>query len=233
MRGCLFLLSEERNFEEFGSVSVAEVADTFRQTLFDFNQGDCVLVPIGACMDFAGDVIPDGWLDTNQGAVSRTTYAALFAVIGTQFGSGDGTTTFDLPHKDGRVTVGLKPGDSDFNILGENGGAKTHTLTVGEMPSHNHTQNSHNHVQDAHNHTQNAHAHTVFGAMNADTGTTRRQVSLTTGGSDAQTQATTPTNQATTPTNQVATATNQVAGGGGSHPNMPPYLTLNFIIRAL
>lgn len=138
IRGALYLLTVETNFEAFGAVTPQEISDALRQTLFLFNLEDCNVIPVGTVLAFAGDVIPDGFLDTNQGAVSRTTYARLFSVIGTQFGAGDGSTTFDLPHIDGRVIAGVKPGDSDFQFLGKTGGAKTHTLTVAEMPAHKH-----------------------------------------------------------------------------------------------
>ena len=53
-------------------------------------------VPTGMISAF--HTVPDGWLQCNGAAVSRTTYAALFAVIGTKYGSGDGSTTFNLPN---------------------------------------------------------------------------------------------------------------------------------------
>lgn len=59
-------------------------------------------VPPGTMIHFAGKTLPDGWLICNGAAVSRTTYAALFAAIGTTYGSGDGSTTFNLPNAGGR-----------------------------------------------------------------------------------------------------------------------------------
>src|SRR5690606_15176336 len=89
------------------------------------------------------------WLACNAQAVSRDTYADLYQVIGTTFGSGDGSTTFNVPDLRGRVPVGLdNMGASDAgrlaaaNTLGGTGGAETHTLTVAEMPSHGHNGNS-------------------------------------------------------------------------------------------
>lgn len=60
----------------------------------------------GVMMDFCGATPPDGWLICDGSAVSRATYARLFAVIGTTFGSGNGTTTFSLPDGRGRVIAG-------------------------------------------------------------------------------------------------------------------------------
>ena len=95
-------------------------------------------VPTGSIQEFAGASAPAGWLTCDGSAVSRVTYPALFAVIGTTYGAGNGSTTFNLPNRKGRVGVGLDSGQTEFNTLGKTGGAKTHTLTVAEMPSHTH-----------------------------------------------------------------------------------------------
>ena len=64
-------------------------------------------VPSGTMIAFAGKSVPDGWLLCNGALVSRTTYAKLFAAIGTTWGAGDGSTTFKLPDADGRVMQGV------------------------------------------------------------------------------------------------------------------------------
>lgn len=94
--------------------------------------------PIGAISEYAGATAPINWLICDGSAISRTTYADLFNVIGTRYGTGDGSTTFNLPDLRGRVPVGLNSNDTDFNTLGNIGGEKTHTLTIAEMPSHSH-----------------------------------------------------------------------------------------------
>ena len=83
-----------------------------------------------------------GWLKCDGRSLSRTTYAALFAVIGTSFGSVNGSS-FNLPDCRGRVlgTVGAGSGLTNRS-LGDSVGAETHTLTTGEMPSHSHTSNA-------------------------------------------------------------------------------------------
>ena len=63
-------------------------------------------VPPGMIMSFPGTTIPDGWLLCNGAAVSRTIYATLFAAIGTKYGTGDGSTTFNLPNLAGRFIEG-------------------------------------------------------------------------------------------------------------------------------
>jgi microcystin-dependent protein len=64
----------------------------------------------------------------------------LFARIGTTYGVGDNSTTFNLPNVKGRVIAGLDSTQTEFDTLAETGGAKTHTLTSAEMPAHTHTE---------------------------------------------------------------------------------------------
>ena len=103
-------------------------------------------LPIGAQVPFGSNTIPEGWLLCDGRAVSRTTYKELFAVIGTTYGSGNGKTTFNLPDKRGRVSVGRNSSDTSFSVLGKKGGAKTVQLKIEHMPSHTHTQESHRHL---------------------------------------------------------------------------------------
>lgn len=94
--------------------------------------------PIGAVMIWTTATAPEKHLICDGSAVSRTTYASLFAVLGTIYGIGDGSTTFNLPNLKGRVPVGCDSSQTDFDALGETGGEKTHALTISEMPNHNH-----------------------------------------------------------------------------------------------
>ena len=95
-------------------------------------------VPVGTVSQYAGGSAPAGYLTCDGSGVSRTTYARLFAVLGSTYGPGDGSTTFNLPDLRGRVPVGYDSRDANFNAIGKTGGEETHTLTVAEMPSHNH-----------------------------------------------------------------------------------------------
>jgi microcystin-dependent protein len=119
-------------------------------------------VPLGAVIDFWGTVPPDSYLFPVGQALSRTTYAALFAVIGTAGGVGDGSTTFNLPDYRGRVGAGkdnmggaaasrLTTAGSgvDGATLGAAGGEQTHLLTTTEMPSHSHTVTDPGHSHSA------------------------------------------------------------------------------------
>ena len=91
------------------------------------------LVPTGTVLAFAGSSAPSGFLLCDGRAVSRTTYTSLFSVIGTTYGSGDGSTTFNLPDMRGRVAVG-----SDAN-LGAAAGVQSVSLTAAQNGPHNHT----------------------------------------------------------------------------------------------
>lgn len=120
-------------------------------------------VPAGAMMSFAGGTAPEGWLLCHGQAVDRTTYAGLFASLGTTYGAGDGSTTFNLPDLRGRTPIGLdnmggtsanRITASQADSLGGVGGAQNQTpsgsvsisgsvgsttLSTSQMPSHTHT----------------------------------------------------------------------------------------------
>ncbi len=98
--------------------------------------------PAGTMLAYGGSSAPAGYLLCDGAAVSRTTYANLFNVIGTGYGSGNGTTTFNVPDLRGRVPAGQNAGT--FTPLGQVVGAETHAQT-----------------QAAHSHTVNAHTHTI------------------------------------------------------------------------
>ena len=118
------------------------------------------IVPIGLVVSYAGTTAPNSrWLLCDGAAVSRTTYATLFALVSTSFGIGDGSTTFNLPDLRGRAVFGLDNlggssanritdanadslnntgfGDEDITASAS-GTTDGHTLTISEMPSHTH-----------------------------------------------------------------------------------------------
>jgi microcystin-dependent protein len=98
-------------------------------------------VVAGIISMYGGSTAPTGYLLCDGSAVSRSTYSDLYTAIGTTYGTGDGSTTFNVPNLKGKVPVGYNSADTSFDALGETGGAKTHTLTIAEMPDHDHGLN--------------------------------------------------------------------------------------------
>ena len=110
-------------------------------------------VPLGAGLPFFGTVAPNSSFAFPRGQpISRTTYSALFALIGTTYGAGDGSTTFALPDLSGRLLACREGMDGaptpgrittagsgiDGTALGATGGAETVTLATSQLPSHTH-----------------------------------------------------------------------------------------------
>src|SRR5690606_27390333 len=87
-------------------------------------------LPVGVVVPFAGATAPTGWLFCHGQAVSRTTYASLFALIGTTYGAGNGSSTFNLPDLRQRFILG-KAASGTGDTLGETGGQINHTHTQG------------------------------------------------------------------------------------------------------
>lgn len=106
-------------------------------------------LPIGAILPFSSDTIPNGWLLCDGSSFSTTSYPELFDVIGTTYGYDDDRNP-KLPDLRGRVAVGKKDAasadDTEFSSLGKTGGEKEHTLTINEMPSHNHLRDIENKI---------------------------------------------------------------------------------------
>jgi microcystin-dependent protein len=165
-------------------------------------------IPIGGLMQYAASTDPvdnDGvtrWLICDGRAINRGTYGTLFGRVGTTYGSGDGSTTFNIPDLRGRVPVGADSGGAHLPVnhpaLGASGGEENHTLSTTEMPSHSHTLTGSHYVT-------NIAAQTYV-------------VSTGSGNSlfYGATYSTGPTDN---------------AGGGGAHNNLQPYLAVNHIIR--
>jgi microcystin-dependent protein len=179
------------------------------------------LVPVGTVFPYAGSSAPAGFLLADGSAVSRTTYAALFAVTGTTHGTGDGSTTFNLPNIKGRVVVGLDASQTEFNAVAKTGGEKTHLLTTAEMPSHTHIQDAHIHAV-----TDPGHVHSVLYGSNGvqPVGTNAPRSNANDIGGATQSATTGISIQSATPTNQNT-------GGGGAHNVLQPYVTLPHIIK--
>lgn len=97
-------------------------------------------IPVGMIMDYAGVSSPAGFLDCDGSAISRTTYASLFSAIGTTWGVGDGSTTFNIPDFRRRTAVGSGgSGTGELgNAVGNTGGEESHTQTEAELAAHSH-----------------------------------------------------------------------------------------------
>jgi len=163
-----------------------------------------MLMPVGAVLPYASGSAPNGWMNCQGQELYRGDYPDLFAVIGTTYGSGDGSTTFNLPNLSGRVIVGQGAGSGlTARSMGTTGGAETHTLTTGEMPSHSHTSNA---------------VGGTLGLMTADGNNTA--------GAGLDTSAVEPNLYAAP-----AALSIDSAGTGGAHNNMQPFAVLNYIIK--
>lgn len=116
----------------------ADKSDTYTKTEIDNLLDNPTITgdtyPIGAIAPYAGTTVPQNWLLCDGREVSRTTYSELFAAIGTVWGAGDGSTSFNLPDFTDKFALGAG-GDVD---LAETGGEKAVTLTVNQMPAHAH-----------------------------------------------------------------------------------------------
>lgn len=153
--------------------------------------------------------VPTGWLICDGQAVSRTTFADLFAEIGTTYGVGDTTTTFNLPDFRAKAPMGVNdaglPNGADGTYTTRNEGdghpnnnsigTETHTLTESEMPAHTHGPGAGTEFQNKTSPGGEGHA----------------------GGPDAYTG--------------FETATTASTGGGGAHANVQPSAVVNFIIK--
>ena len=90
---------------------------------------------VGEIKMWPGTAAPSKFAICDGTAVSRTTYSVLYALIGSKFGAGDGSTTFNLPDMRECVPVGYKAGSDEFGAIGAKYGEKKHLLTGAELPS--------------------------------------------------------------------------------------------------
>lgn len=188
-------MSNARNVSKLGGLA-AHVAN-----LIGLSNTKDTITPSGVVLSFAGSAAPSGWLLCYGQAISRTTNAALWNIIGTTYGAGDGSTTFNLPDLRGRVPAGKDNMGGTAanrlttfsNNLGTAGGAETHALTNSQMPSH---------------------SHTLAYDTASGTNTASNRVITTSGTTGAGASATTST-----------------SGAGADHNNVQPSIVLNYIIK--
>ena len=162
----------------------------------------------GIILPFGGGTPPLGWLECNGAAVSRTLYTALFTVVGTSFGVGDGSTTFNVPDTRSRAPIGAGAGSGlTARTLATSGGAETVVATIANLPSHNHG------ISDP-THTHQTTYRTNFGGGGTSVATT------TAGGGIVTANATLG----------IGTQTG-FNGSNGAHANMQPWAVALWIIK--
>jgi microcystin-dependent protein len=187
-------------------------------------------IPLGASVTYWGSTAPSTNFALAQGqAISRTTYAALYALIGNTYGAGNGATTFNIPDVVGRVPVMLDAGSARISstffgsspaTLGNVGGSQSHTLTTAQLASHTHANTV---SETPHAHTETQHSAVVNTSNFQDT------AHFCAGPNGGSIQSALSTGSATAG----VSISNASAGSGSAHNNMQPGIISNHIIRVL
>lgn len=175
-------------------------------------------VPLGSGMDYWGATAPSSIFALAQGqAISRTTYSTLFSIFSTTYGVGDGSTTFNIPDKVGRVSAMVDGGSSRLSSTyfggnpanrGAVGGLESHTLTTAQLAAHSHGV------------TDPGHTHTA--QLVANVGSQPFPAAASSGG----------LGNMTTNSNTTGISINN-AGSGNAHNNVQPTIICNYIIRVI
>lgn len=194
-------------------------------------------MPVGSVIDFAGAAAPAGWLLCYGQAVSRTAYAALFSVIGTVFGAGDGSTTFNVPDARGRVSAGRDnmggtsanrltnlSGGLDGDVLGATGGAEVHQLTADQNGPHTHaagtltaaSAGAHTHDVLVRDHTNNGKI-AIMGSDDSGDPTSSAPAKAASAGAHTHS----------------LTGASASSGTGAAHNNVQPTIIFSKIIKAI
>lgn len=187
----------------------------------NFDVIDAAMSDIGDIKMTARSTTPGAnYMICDGSAISRTTYATLFTAIGTTYGAGDGSTTFNIPDMRGVFPLGK----SATHALGSTGGAETVTLTTTELPAHTHTGPSHSHTI--------AHTHDLANTLVTNTTATGGANRISAVGSGASPVATT-TGSSAANSGSDGTGNTGSTGTGSAFSKMPPFVTINFLIRVL
>lgn len=203
-------------------------------------------MPVGSVLDYAGSTAPSGYLLCYGQAISRNTYSDLFGVVGTTYGSGDGSTTFNVPDLRGRVGVGkddmggsaadrVAADDAhtvDGASLGATGGVSEHQLTVAETAAHDHDTNT---GTESANHYHQTVYNDSAGAGSAEPTAANSMYRRKDWGSDFSFDLNSDGEIAniSRTSNENTTHTHAITSEGGdtAHTNLQPSLVLNKIIK--
>ncbi len=205
------------------------------------------ITPTGTIFAFAGSNTPQGWLVCDGSTLLITDYPCLYDVISDTFNQGDVSSGyFMLPDLRGRTLIGTSATDISSGgthitarSLGDLSGSETHTLTIAQMPSHNHGTNASNSVvgngltgicgEHVHGITDPGHVH-VYDKVGQQNGT---GIGVDNVGDDATTDTNTDTAVTGISINSAGSHQHTIATQGGDQPhnNMQPYLAINYIIK--
>lgn len=215
----------------FGVAASSANVSNLDADMVDGQHASTLGIPTGAMVPFGGTAAPTGYLICDGSAVSRATFAALFAVLSTTYGVGDGSSTFNVPDMRQRFAMG-KAAAGTGSTLGSTGGAIDHTHTG---PAHTHTISA----DGAHTHTLSGstdatdidHTHNIPGEFTVGAGGTA--MALHTNGMNSNNPHSHTLTGASTASagSHSHTGATGSAGTGATGAANPPYLTFNYIIK--
>lgn len=210
--GALYEMTNPNNWIERGDVAVSFAVEESAKMLNDFKLTNFNPFPIGLILPFGSSTIPDGYLPCDGSSVMVADYPELYAVIGNNYG-GD-STSFALPQLNDNVVVGA----GDTFAIGDSGGSTTVSLSVAELPSHNHSATAPTVIDPSHSHVESSAIPTAI-----------------TIGPGVPAPSALPSVGSTAPALTGITVLAPdigYSGGDGAHENMQPYLALKYMIYA-
>lgn len=208
--GSLSYLVNREPLEQTGALTPETAKNALSDMFTAYFEELPAMIPIGGLMPFGGATAPEKWLLCDGAEISRADYADLFAQIGTAYGAGNGTTTFNLPDMRGRSTMGVD--GALVSGLGAQAGASAVALSIANLPSHDH-----DYTDPGHTHGLTSPFTSIIGARPAG-GAAAAAGSTISGGAAIASNTTGITFHA--------------QGSNSPHPNVHPVLGVNYIIYA-